>query len=126
MIILDTHIFVWLFLEPERVPAKINAAILDADALGLSAISLWEIAMLTEKKRFNLSEPLLLWLKRALLLDKLKLLPITPEIAAKSAGLPLHGDPADRLIAATAMEYNAALATVDKLLLELPLLKTIL
>jgi PIN domain nuclease of toxin-antitoxin system len=126
MIILDTHIFVWLFLEPERIPAKINAAILDADALGLSAISLWEIAMLTEKKRFNLREPLLTWLKRALLLDKLKLLPITPEIAAKSAGLPMHGDPADRLIAATAIEHNAALATVDRLLLELPVLKTIL
>ncbi|MDR3303093.1 MAG: type II toxin-antitoxin system VapC family toxin [Treponema sp.] len=125
MIIIDTHIFVWLFLEPERVPANISAAIGDEDALGLSAISLWEIAMLTEKKRFTLPEPLLSWLKGALALDKLKLLPITPEIAATSAGLPMHGDPADRLIAATAIAYNVALATVDRLLLEMPLLKTI-
>jgi PIN domain nuclease of toxin-antitoxin system len=125
MIILDTHIFVWLFLEPERVPAKIIAAMLDADVLGLSAISLWEIAMLTEKKQFKLPEPLLSWSKKALALDKLKLLPITPEIAAKSAGLPMHGDPADRLIAATAIEYNCPLATADGLLLRLPLLKTI-
>jgi PIN domain nuclease of toxin-antitoxin system len=82
--------------------------------------------MLAEKGRVTLPEPLLPWLKRTLALDKLKLLPVTPEIAARSAGLPMHGDPADRLIAATAIEYNCPLATVDGLLLKMPLLKTII
>jgi PIN domain nuclease of toxin-antitoxin system len=125
MILLDTHIFVWTLLAMDRIPAMIQAAMDAATDLGVSAISLWEIAMLNGKGRLTLPEPVLPWFKQALLLEKLKLLPITPEIAALSGGLPMHGDPADRLIAATAIEYNVALATVDRLLVEMPLLKTI-
>jgi PIN domain nuclease of toxin-antitoxin system len=125
MIILDTLIFVWLNEDRGRIPAKIQATI-DAEAgWGVSTISLWEIAMLTEKGRLALSAPLLPWFTKALSGEKVRLLPITPEIAAKSAGLPMHGDPADRLIAATAIEHNIPLATVDSLLLEMPMLTTI-
>jgi PIN domain nuclease of toxin-antitoxin system len=126
MIELDTHIFVWSELEPARIPAKIQAAMDAEDEWGISAISLWEIAMLAEKGRLTLPEPLLPWFEKALSNKKIRLLPITKEIAAKSAGLPMHGDPADRLIAATAIEYNCPLATVDGLLLKIPMLKTII
>jgi PIN domain nuclease of toxin-antitoxin system len=126
MIELDTHIFLWMDIEKERIPPKIRSAIDAEKRLGVSAISLWEIAMLVEKGRLTLPEPLLPWFKKALTIEKMRLLPITPEIAARSEGLPMHGDPADRLIAATAIEYDCPLATVDGLLLKMPMLKTII
>jgi PIN domain nuclease of toxin-antitoxin system len=125
MIELDTHIFIWENLDKARIPAKIQAAMDAEDEWGISAISLWEIAMLAEKGRLTLPEPLLPWLEKALSNKKIRLLPITVGIAVRVAGLPMHGDPADRLIAATAIEYNCPLATVDGLLLKMPLLKTI-
>jgi PIN domain nuclease of toxin-antitoxin system len=125
MIILDTHIFVWSELEQERIPAKIKAAMDAETQWGVSAISLWEIAMLVEKGRITLPQPLLPWFIKVLSKKKIRLLPITPAIAARTAGLPMHGDPADRIIAATAIEYDCPLATADGLLLEMPMLKTI-
>jgi PIN domain nuclease of toxin-antitoxin system len=126
MIELDTHIFLWMDIDKERIPPKIRSVIDAEKRLGVSAISLWEIAMLTEKRRLTLPDPLLTWFKKALSVKKIRLLPVTPEIAAKSAMLPMHGDPADRLIAATAIEYDITLATVDGLLLKMPMLKTII
>jgi PIN domain nuclease of toxin-antitoxin system len=126
LIILDTHIFIWITEELwERVPAKIQAAIKAESVLCVSAISLWEIAMLEEKGRIVLSMPILPWFKAALSAPKIKLLPITEEAAARSGRLAMHGDPADRLIAATAIKYDCRLATLDGLLREMSLLKTI-
>lgn len=125
MIILDTHIFLWSILQPEKVPANILDAIEKEPQYGLSAISLWETAMLFERKRIELPGPLLPWLNQALGRPALQLIPITPGIAAKSVSLSMHGDPADRLIAATALEYDCQLATVDDRLLNLSILKTI-
>lgn len=125
MIVLDTHIFLWSILQPEKIPVRILDAIEKEVKYGLSAISLWETAMLFERKRIELPEPLLPWLNRALGRPALQLIPITPNIAAKSVSLSMHGDPADRLIAATALEYDCQLATVDDRLLNLSVLKTI-
>jgi PIN domain nuclease of toxin-antitoxin system len=126
LIILDTHIFIWQTeTHTERIPAEIRSAIEAEPVLGVSAISLWEIAMLENKGRIILSLPLLPWLKAALSAPKMKLLPITPEIAARSVSLPMHGDPADRIIAATAIEHDCFLATLDVPLRQMPLLKTI-
>jgi PIN domain nuclease of toxin-antitoxin system len=126
LIILDTHIFIWTAEElTEKIPAKIRSAIIAEPVLGVSAISLWEIAMLLDKGRIILSMPLLPWLRKALAAPKIKLLPITPEVAARSGSLPIHGDPADRLIAATAIEHDCFLATLDVPLRQFSLLKTI-
>jgi PIN domain nuclease of toxin-antitoxin system len=114
-----------MHLALDRVPKKIKAALDNEEVWGLASISLWEIAMLIEKGRLEIPDLFLPWLRKVLLLDRFELLPITPEIAAQSVGLPMHGDPADRLIAATAIEYNCPLATVDGLLLKIPLPKTI-
>jgi PIN domain nuclease of toxin-antitoxin system len=123
LIVLDTHIFLWLTLQPERIPSGMLTAISNEKTLGIPAISMWEIAMLAGKKRITLPRPVLEWLHEALSFDRFAVLPLSPEIAARSGELPMHGDPADRLIAATAIEYDCPLATADDLLLQLPMLK---
>lgn len=126
MIVLDTHIFLWMNLDPGRVPVHILNAVEAEAELGVAAISLWETAMLAQYGRVTIpDEPLLAWLRAALNAVKLRVLPITPEIAARSGILKMHGDPADRLIAATAMEYGCRLATVDERLLNLKSLRTV-
>jgi len=125
MIVIDTHILVWINLNPDKIPKSILNAIYSEKQLGVAAITLWEIAMLVQKNRLKLSVPVSEWLEEALSQDKIVLLPITPEIAVLSAGLKMHGDPADRLISATALAHNCKLATVDGELLASGWLDTI-
>ncbi len=125
MIILDTHIFLWLNLQPERCPKGIVSALREDPQMGLSAISLWETAMLHARNRIEIPGPLLSWLHNATDVPRLAVLSLTPEIAALSESLPMHGDPADRLIAATAMEHGCRLATVDERLLNFKALRTV-
>ncbi len=121
MILLDTHVFVWLNVDKFRTPNHILQALADEEAAGLSAISLWEIAMLVQYGRLSLpGESLLSRFHAAVEAKDLQLLPLTPQIAARSGTLQMHGDPADRLIAAKAMELGCRLATVDERLLNLP------
>ncbi|GHT74461.1 twitching motility protein PilT [Spirochaetia bacterium] len=125
MIVLDTHILLWLNLQYEKIPQRIVDAIAEESIIGVSAISLWEIAMLEQKGRIELPKSVLEWFEDVLSAPKIKLLSITPEIAAHSGTLIMHGDPADRIIAATIIVYNCRLATVDGLLLKMPELKTV-
>jgi PIN domain nuclease of toxin-antitoxin system len=125
LIILDTHIFLWLSLSPERIPSKILDVISAENNVGIPSISLWEIVMLAQKKRIELPKPVLPWLKEAISPARYTLLPITLEIAAISGELAMHGDPADRLITATAIGLDCPLATVDRNLLALSVLKTV-
>ncbi len=126
MIVLDTHIFLWMNLEPGRLPAHILDAIEAEERLGLPAISLWETAMLVQYGRVTIpDDSLIAWFRVALNAAKLRVLPLTPEIAARSGMLEMHGDPADRLIAATAVEHNGRLATVDERLLRLSAIRTV-
>jgi PIN domain nuclease of toxin-antitoxin system len=108
MIILDTHIFVWLDVSIKQIPRRIFSAIEKADILGISAISLWEIAMLADKGRIALPLPTLPWFEKALSVPFVHILPITPKIAA------------------TALEHDCSLATVDENLINLESLSTIL
>jgi PIN domain nuclease of toxin-antitoxin system len=126
LIILDTHILVWMILDAGRIPPGILSAIADESVLGVPAISLWEIAMLVDKGRIHLPEPVLLWLQRVLAQPKIRLIPINAEIAVRSAALSIHGDPADRLIAASALVLQCPLATVDRNLVSMPELPTVI
>lgn len=126
MIVLDTHIFLWLNLEPEKIPENILAALHNEEQLGLSAISMWEIAMLSSRKRISIPGSLLNWLHTATAHPRFVILPLTPEVAAQSESLSMHGDPADRIITATAIEHGCRLATVDEKLLSLPQLQTVI
>lgn len=91
-----------------------------ASAILVSVISVWELAMLEKKKRITFELPLLEWVQRALDSPGLTLAPLTPEIAIDSASLPgdLHGDPADRILVATARRMGARLMTRDRRLLD--------
>jgi PIN domain nuclease of toxin-antitoxin system len=98
-----------------------------ADGFGVAAISAWEVAMLAEKGRIELDKDSLLWLRHATTLPRVQFLELTVEIAARAASYPreVGGDPADRLIIATTVEYGAQLVTKDGLIRRAGLVKTI-
>lgn len=126
MILLDTHVFLWMNLEQEHVPNHILNAIQAEEQLGVAAISLWETAMLVQYGRITIpDDSLAAWFRIVLNAAKLQILPLTPEIAARSGTLEMHGDPADRLITATAIEHGCRLATVDDRLLKVASLQTV-
>jgi len=107
----------------DRIPRTTLKAITNAanrGALLLSAISIWEVAMLESKGRLELFSGCEHWVRNALATPGLTLVPLTPEIAIHSTRLPgeVHGDPADRIIAATARLMGARLATNDQKLID--------
>jgi PIN domain nuclease of toxin-antitoxin system len=120
VILLDTHVALWIATNATlgtQTRALLERALAD-DRLAVSAISFWEIALLVSKKRFETSKaPKVL---RTELLDTgIVELPLTGQIAILAVDLQnLHGDPADRFIAATAIAHDATLLTADKRLLE--------
>lgn len=120
LILLDTHVLVWLVEENAALGRKARAAAdaaLAGDRLAVSAITYWEIALLEKKGRVEMSLPLAAW-RRAVSDLGVAELPITGDICISSVGLdPLHPDPADRLIVATAIKHDAVLITADDRLL---------
>jgi PIN domain nuclease of toxin-antitoxin system len=89
------------------------------DEMLLSAISPWEFCKLIEKGRLAITCDPEEWIKEAMDMPKLRLVPLTPTIAYKSSVLPkpFHDDPADQIIVATAREENATLLTKDERML---------
>ena len=120
MIVLDTHVLIWLDEGNARLGEISRQSIQDAykgEQVAVSAISFWEVAMLVEKGRLRVEADLAAW--RDELLDMgLRELPVTGAVGILAAQLPaFHGDPADRLIAATALAHAATLFTADERLL---------
>ena len=122
MIVLDSHVWVWWVHGDERLTATQREAIsaAEADVIGISAISCWEVAKLVERGRLEFPCTLEEWFEQALAYPGVRLLPLTPEIAIESTRLPggFHRDPADQMIAATARVYGCPLVTSDGKLLE--------
>lgn len=116
--LLDTHIWLWSLLTPERLSDKVQTVLQDSQHLFfLSPITIWETLILAEKQRIMLSKPPLEWLHEALGKSLVREAPLTHAIAIKSRTILLpHEDPADRFIAATALEYKLILITEDKYL----------
>lgn len=118
MIVLDTNALVFDALAPERLTTAARQAMDEGEAnlaLACSDISLWEIAMLVAKDRLRVATDTRSFLDQLLISRSIKVLPITPEIAALSQCSALTGgDPADRLISATALEHRAPLVTSDR------------
>lgn len=129
MIVLDTHIWVWWVHEDKRLTQVQREAIAanETDAVGVSAISCWEIAKLVEYGRLELPSPLDEWFEQALNYPGVQLLALTPEIAIESTRLPgeFHRDPADQIIVATARVYGCSLVTSDDKILNYPHVTTI-
>lgn len=118
-LLLDTHVWIWLMIGDKRINQSFKnmvAQSAEKEHLFLSPISLWELGMLVEHKRIELEIDCLDWVEQALEGSDITLLPITPQIAIESTRLPEnpHGDPADRILIATAHEHGAILVTHDQ------------
>jgi PIN domain nuclease of toxin-antitoxin system len=117
MIVLDTHIWIWWVRNDPQLPPRHYSYILSEESrgLGVSAISLWEIAMLVARGRLMLPIPCVDWLNRALTARGVRVIELTPEIAWQSMSLPgkFHRDPADQIIVATARVHDCPLVTLD-------------
>ena len=121
-IVLDTHVLLWSLLRPEELQEDIRQRIAVAqenNQLLVCSISLWEIAMLKSKRRINIYEPIRDFLESITNIDGLSVKDISTEVAAESVQLmdDFHGDPADRIIVATAKCYGATLLTRDQKIL---------
>jgi PIN domain nuclease of toxin-antitoxin system len=118
-VLLDTHAALWLATDDEqlgkRTRSLIEAATRDS-ALAISAISFWEIALLITKGRLQSTVPAT-ELRNRLLQAGISEIPLSGDIALASTDLTLHGDPADRFIAASAISLTATLVTADEKLL---------
>ena len=118
MHLLDTQAWIWFVA---RDPRAADVAALPAKAtLAISGISLWEAAMLDAKGRVRLLPNREAWFEGAVGGLGLLVLPITVSVAARSVAWPekFPGDPADRIIAATAVEANAELITADRRIID--------
>lgn len=118
-IVLDTHILLWLVSGAQKLTARLKKVILHAEAengILLSPISIWEIGMLEAKGRIKLEKNCYDWIEEIMEQSGITLASITPKIAIDSSRLAgeFHGDPADRIIVATAIEHRAALITADE------------
>lgn len=117
MILLDTHIWIWWVNESKELSTEQQQIIASqqADGLGVSIISCWEVAKLVELGRLQLTLPVEEWLAAALHYPGIQLFDLSPRIAVESTQLPgvFHRDPADQIIVATARVHGLALLTAD-------------
>jgi PIN domain nuclease of toxin-antitoxin system len=128
VIVLDTHIWVWWVHGDAHLPHYYQRYIetYEAQGLGVSIISCWEVAKLTEHGRLTLPCPVEAWLDQALAYPGIRVLALTPRIIVESTQLPgsFHRDPADQLIVATARIYRCPLVTLDTKILSYPSVQT--
>lgn len=129
MIVLDTHIWVWWADGNEKLTKTQIETITthEAEVIGVSAISVWEVAKLVELGKVELQTSLHEWIENALNYPGVRLIELTPDIAVESTQLPgvFHRDPADQIIVATARIYDCSLVTSDGKILKYPHVKTI-
>ena len=119
MILVDTHALIWLRTGDARLGTNVRRALDDAlrvEELAVSAMTFWEVAMLRSKGRLDFPEDVGLW-RRELLGQGLTEIPVDGEIGIRANALPgFHGDPADRIIVATA-QAGHRLVTGDERIL---------
>lgn len=127
MIVVDTHAWLWWVSEPGRLGKAARRSLEAAKRVGVPAICCLEVATLVKRGRISLDRPALEWMLDALGGGRVDLLPLTPAVAVKAADLPANfpGDPADRIIAATAILESAVLVTKDDRIRESTLVRTI-
>ncbi|MEO0015201.1 MAG: hypothetical protein RLZZ535_3590 [Cyanobacteriota bacterium] len=129
MIVLDTHIFVWWNQNDFKL-TNYHREVIEREreyGLGISTISLIEIARLVSVSRIILPLPIQEWFEIALSQEGVILITITPEIAVETQSLPgdFHKDPADRIIVATARVSDSPIVTVDRKILDYSFVKVI-
>jgi len=128
MILLDTHVVVWLALEPDKLSKRAKESIRAArreGGLAIAGITLFELAWLAENGRIETSLSVESFVRQCA--SRLAVLPITPEIAARAVSLPdsYPKAPQDRLMGATALAEGVELVTHDKAIRECGLVPVI-
>jgi len=115
MIVLDTHVWLWMTAAPNRLSRDAHAAIGRSDRLGVCTISCWELAMLVAAGRIRVEQDINVWVRQALAADRVEAVPLTAGAAVAAAQLPVGfpGDPADRIIYATAVGLGVPLISRD-------------
>jgi len=118
-VLLDTHVLIWWVARSRQLTARLKRVLRSVEKdppAYVSDVSLWEIAVLVERRRIELDLPLHDWLERATAGPLIERVGISPAVAAETTRLPadFHRDPADRIIAATARVHGARLMTLDE------------
>jgi PIN domain nuclease of toxin-antitoxin system len=116
VIVLDTHAWLWWLSDPSRLSDPAREKIAQTPEIAISTISIWELATLVRRGRLELDRPVGDWVARALSDARSSAVAPSPEIALSAAGLDersFPGDPADRLIFASAQALKAPLITRD-------------
>jgi len=118
-LLLDTHVWLWSLVEPERLGRRVLSALRAADSeIWVSAISIWELLLLVEKGRVVIDGTPQDWVETAFSRAPFHEAPINRAVALRSRSVRLpHQDPADRFLAATAEVFDLTLVTDDRHLL---------
>jgi PIN domain nuclease of toxin-antitoxin system len=126
-LLLDTHIWLWLTLAPNRLSRRVAHALDEtSNELWLSPISVWELLTLTRKGRIRLSQDPVAWARESFERLALREATLTTDVALETSSLGLaHSDPADRLIAASAKVFDLTLVTADEQLIAEPGIKVL-
>jgi PIN domain nuclease of toxin-antitoxin system len=117
VILLDTHAWVWWVSDPEKLSSVAREAVEGAREVGVSPISCWELATKAARGKLRLDRDVEVWVRQALARPRVRVSPLLPEIAVAAGKLGaegFHGDPADRMIAATAIHHGIGLVTKDQ------------
>jgi PIN domain nuclease of toxin-antitoxin system len=127
VIVLDTHAWLYWVSDPASLGRAAAREIRGADRIGVSAISCLEVAAAAARGRIRLDLGPLEWLEAALALPGVELLALTPRIAVKASqlGRSFPGDPADRVIVATAILESGVLVTRDDRIRSYPAVTTV-
>jgi PIN domain nuclease of toxin-antitoxin system len=118
-LLLDTHIWLWSHLEPDKLGKKVSAALTAKGAeIWLSPISVWEFLLLVERRRIHVEGEPHAWIEDAWARAATREAALTREVAIQSRKVRVpHEDPADRFLAATAVVHDLVLVTGDANLL---------
>lgn len=121
-LLLDTHIWLWGLLDPDRLSDRVKRALSsESDVLRLSPISIWETLILAERGRIAVAPDPRTWLDEVMLIAPVVEVPVTFDVAVASRSVALeHRDPADRFIVASAKVFGLTLVTADERLLRCP------
>jgi len=125
MILLDTHVWIWVVSNPENLSKKakqyVKTAIVEKGII-ISSISAWEVALLVVKNRLKLKLNVNDWITRSETLPFIQFIPVDNSVAVQSVNLPepIHSDPADRIIIATAISMGIPVVTKDEKILNYP------
>jgi PIN domain nuclease of toxin-antitoxin system len=119
MIVLDTHAWIWLVNDPRQLSPSARRAseqAMSKNAISISSISAWEVALLSSSGRLGLTMEVQDWIAGSEALPFFNFVPVDNAIFVRSVSLPgpLHGDPADRIIIATAIMQGMPVVTKDE------------